>query len=136
MTQALKPIEAQFVAAYVTGKGAKASALEAGCPPSTAQKRASAWLQKPAIIAAIEEHQRALRLSANYSAEKAMAELSEAMQFARSTRNANALAKCIELRSKLAGLLQEKPTAAAASFSINIVGLDEPDRAHLVVEPD
>lgn len=136
MTKALKPIEAQFVAAYVTGKGARASALEAGCPPSTAQKRATAWLQKPTVIAAIEEHQRTLRQTANYGAEKAMDELSEAMTFARETKNANALAKCIELRSKLAGLLQEKPTAAAASFSINIVGLDEPNRAHLVVEPD
>jgi phage terminase small subunit len=134
--KSLKPIEANFLSAYLQGKSARAAALEAGCPPSTATKRATAWLQKPSVIAAIEEHQRTLRQTANYGAAKAMDELSEAMEFARSTRNANALAKCIELRSKLSGLLQEKPTAAAASFSINIVGLDEPNRAQLAVEPD
>lgn len=42
-----------------------------------------------------------------YTAEKAMQECEEAMAFAKANRNAMALCKIVELRSRLSGLLQE-----------------------------
>jgi hypothetical protein len=76
-------------------------------------------------LAAIAEHRSQLRAEANFNAEKAMAELIEAMQFARETKNATALARCIELRAKLSGLLDTRDKGPTAAFQININGIDD-----------
>jgi phage terminase small subunit len=125
----LTPRQMKFVAAYISGKGGAESARFSGYSPANARGRAYELLnENKTVMAAIAEAQEQVRREANFSAEKAMDELNQAMQFARETKNATALARCIELRAKLAGLLDTKdkggPTAA---FQININGIESPE---------
>jgi hypothetical protein len=75
---------------------------------------------------AIKDAQDKLRREANFNAERAMSELDAAATFARETKNATALARVIELKAKLAGLLDTKDKGPATAFQININGLDTP----------
>lgn len=117
-----------FISHYLSGKGGAESAVAAGYTPSNARHRAYEMLnQDPLVMAAIKDAQEKLRKEANFNAEKAMDELNEAMKFARETKNATALARCIELRAKLAGLLDTKDKGPTAAFQININGIDTPE---------
>src|SRR5579864_5023170 len=105
----LTPRKMAFLSAYLSGKGGAESAIAAGYKSSNARHRAYELLNNdPLVVEAIKDAQEKLRREANFNAEKAMDELNDAMKFARETKNATALARCIELRAKLAGLLDTK----------------------------
>ena len=122
----LTPRQTQALAHYLSGKSGSESARLAGYSPRNARRVSYELFNKnPLALAAIEEHRAQLRAEANFNAEKAMDELNEAMKFARETKNATALARCIELRAKLAGLLDTKDKGPTAAFQININGIDD-----------
>ncbi len=124
----LTPRKMAFLSAYLSGKGGVESAVAAGYKPSNARHRAYELLNNdPLVVEAIKDAQDKLRREANFNAEKAMDELNDAMKFARETKNATALARCIELRAKLAGLLDSKDKGPTAAFQININGIDTPE---------
>jgi phage terminase small subunit len=130
----LTPRQTRFVAAYISGKGGAESARLAGYSPASSRGRAYELLnENETVMAAIAEAQAELRKEANFNAEKAMDELNEAMKFARETKNATALARCIELRAKLAGLLDVRDKGPTAAFQININGIDTPEAGALSI---
>src|SRR5215469_2423408 len=122
----LTPRKMAFLSAYLSGRGGAESAVIAGYSKTNARHRAYELLNNdPLVVEAIKDAQDKLRKEANFNAEKAMDELNEAMKFARDTKNATALARCIELRAKLAGLLDTKDKGPQTAFQINISGLDQ-----------
>jgi phage terminase small subunit len=126
----LTPRKLSFISAYLSGKGGAESAMAAGYSPGNARHRAYELLNNdPLVVEAIKDAQEKLRREANFNAEKAMDELNDAMKFARETKNATALARCIELRAKLAGLLDTRDKGPTTAFQINIAGLDTPEPA-------
>lgn len=129
----LTPRKLAFISAYLSGKNGQESAIVAGYSPGNARHRAYELLNNdPLVDAAIKDAQEKLRKEANFNAEKAMDELNEAMKFARETKNATALARCIELRAKLAGLLDSKDKGPTTAFQININGVDDAPETKVV----
>lgn len=123
----MTPRQQKFVAAYLSGKSGVQAAQEAGYSTTASRTRSYELLHfNENVKAALAEAQEKLKVQANFNAETAMAELNEAIVFAKSTKNATAYARCIELKSKLAGLLTEKKEGNSAAFQINIMGLDTP----------
>jgi hypothetical protein len=123
----MTPRQAKFVAEYLKGKSGAEAARAAGYSPGAARTRAHEFLNEhPLTMAAVAQAREALRTEANFNAENAMRELNDAMEFARQTKNATALARCIELRAKLSGLLDVKDKGPTAAFQINISGIDTP----------
>ncbi len=87
-------------------------------------KSVPSLLKKPAVKEYLAQRANfSLATVEAYNTPAAMAELAEAMAFARETKNATALARCIELRARLSGLLTEKQSAQT-QFKIVIAGLD------------
>lgn len=128
MRDQMTPRQQKFVAAYLAGKSGTQAAIDAGYAPKAARTRAYDLLHhNPHVKAALEEAREALKTQANFNADRAMAELNDAIAFARETKNATAFARCIELKAKLAGLLTEKKENPTAAFQINIMGVDSPE---------
>ena len=117
---------AQFVRHYlICGEGAEA-ARRAGYSTKSARKEGSRILALPKVRAAIEIARADLAKKAAYDQGAAMAELDQAIAFARETQNATALCRAIELKSKLCGLLIERQDVRQlGGFAININGLGE-----------
>jgi phage terminase small subunit len=108
----LTPKKLAFVAAYLSGKTGTEAAIAAGYSSGNARHRASSLLgSDPQVMQAVAAGQESLRRQMNYTAETAMAELSDAMELARETNNAVAIAHCVQLRAQLTGLLKRKATA-------------------------
>ncbi len=97
-----------FVEALITGVSGAEAARRAGYRESNARGRASALLKDPLVQEELERRRTALREMTAYDVGHAMGELDSCMEFARETKNAGALAKAIELRTKLSGLLIER----------------------------
>lgn len=99
--------------------------LSAACrAASVSPHNAKRWLyEDPDTRAYYSEQKRLLAQKTAFGATEAMKELDEAIDFARETGNANALAKCIELRMKLHGLLIDKHEVRQASLTIAIGGI-------------
>jgi hypothetical protein len=123
----MTPKQALFVKFYLEGKSGAEAARLAGYRPGTVRNRAFEFLNRNAqTMTAITKGHEEIRREANYDVAKGMQELSDAMVFARQTKNATALARCVELRAKLCGLLDTKEKAPVAAFAININGVDAP----------
>jgi phage terminase small subunit len=124
--KSLTPRQVKFVAAYIEGHGGAESARLAGYSPASSRNRACELLnENETVMAAISEAQAALRKEANYNAEKSMVELDEKIKQATEAKQYSAVARLVELKMKLAGLLTEKKDAPAANFMININGIDD-----------
>jgi phage terminase small subunit len=121
----LTPRKLKFIGEYLAGKNGQQAAVAAGYSAGNARHRAYELMRDPLVEVAIKDAQEELRKQANFNAEKAMSELNDAMTFARETKNATALARCIELRAKLAGLLDTKDKGSTQAFQININGLED-----------
>lgn len=125
----LRPMQARFVMEYLRSGNAAAAARVAGynkAKPHHANSTAW-WLlnQVKGIKNAVAIAQQEMAARAEYDADTAMAELKEAMEFSRKTDNATALARCIELRAKLAGLLIDRQDVRQlGGFAVHIVGVD------------
>jgi len=107
----LAPRKAAFVKHYLEhGNGAQA-AIAAGYSPRRTAAKSRAWVllnRDDKVMRAVKLAQHTLADATQYDAQAAMKELETAMQFARDTNNATALARCIELRAKLTGLMIER----------------------------
>ncbi|WP_119462932.1 terminase small subunit [Rhodospirillaceae bacterium SYSU D60014] len=115
-----------FAAHYLKGGSASAAARAIGYAPASARKTASRLLKDPTVQEMIEKARSELQARASYSADSAMKELDQAMDFARETGNATALARVIELRAKLAGLMVERvDQRQLGGFQVRIIGVDD-----------
>lgn len=118
----LSPRKALFVEKYlVSGSGAEAARL-AGYSSNENSAKSRAWhlLNKDEdVVAAVAAAHVNVAERAMYTAEAAMGELRDAMDFAKSTNNATALARCIELRSKISGILIDRAEIKTAVLSID-----------------
>lgn len=98
-----------FVSEYLKRAGnGGAAALAAGYAPKNAVRIAQKLLKRPEIKAALDVARKKIEEEGIYGLKKAMAETEEAMEFARATKNANALASVLQLRAKMNGLVVEK----------------------------
>jgi DnaJ-class molecular chaperone len=79
---------------------------------------------KKIVEAARKQTHETLAERATYTAESAIRELDDAINFAKETSNAAAWVRAVETKAKVAGLLQDKSQSATAAFAINIVGLE------------
>ena len=129
---ALPPRKAAFVKHYLEhGNGAQAAAA-AGYSAHTNAAKSRAWVllhRDKKVMRAVELAQHTLAEAAQYDAQAAMAELETAMQFARETNNATALARCIELRAKITGLMIERHQVETSEGSL--IGAMETARARI-----
>jgi hypothetical protein len=74
----------------------------------------------------IAEHRATISKETNYDLARMMQEADEGLELARETENANAFAKCVELRAKCNGLIVEKhDMRIAAGFKIIMSGIDD-----------
>ncbi len=78
------------------------------------------------VVAEIAKRKKELRIKADYDFDKAMEELGKAMNFAKSTKNATALVRAIELRSKLSGLVIDRvDQRKVEGYTLHISGIDD-----------
>lgn len=123
-----------FVAEVSKGRPAHEAARAAGF---TGKHAGQTLLRRPHIQAELANQRALIRAVTAYDAKAAMEELNDSLDFARQTGNANAVAKLVELRMKLHGLLIERvDQRQVGNFSINIAGIDDkPARPVVDVTP-
>lgn len=128
--EALTPMAAKFVEGICKGLTPKEAAEAAGAIPRQAGIVARRYLRTNPVKLAIDAYNAqqiaSLREKAAYDVEAACRELDQGMAFAQRTNNANANAKCIELKAKLYGLMDKSSGDSAANFQINILGVSAP----------
>ena len=116
----------KFVEALLTGVSGAEAARRAGYSPSDARGRASALMKDPLVAQELEHRREKIREMTAYDVGRAMGELDAAMEFARETKNAGALAKTIELRTKLSGLMIERrDVRAMQQIKVEVVNFSE-----------
>jgi hypothetical protein len=109
MTNKLTPKQQKFIAAWQTGIDGTHAAIGAGYSRKSARYTAYHLLnENAAVMAEVAKVRGQLAEDAKYNGEKCMAECDEGLAFAKATNNANALARLIELKAKLTGLLVQK----------------------------
>lgn len=92
-------------------------------------------LKDPEVQELIKTARAELQKEVKYSLERAMEEIDETIQFSRETQNANAMAKAVELRLKLHGMLIEKHQhMGLAPLQININGIDDAEPKTVAIE--
>lgn len=120
----LSPRQLAFCSHYVAGKSARDAARLAGYAAGYV-RHADKLTSNPKIAAEIAKHRETLREKTGYDAAAMMAELNRTIEFAEKTGNANAMAKAVELKGKLHGLLIERlDQRSVGDFVINISGID------------
>lgn len=116
----------KFVTAYLAHGDGTRAAVEAGYSEASADSQACVLLLHNTYVRGKVEAARAkIQAKGVYNLEKAMREADDAIEFARSTKNANAYVKAVELKSKLNGLLVEKHEVKQVGFQIQIRGVNE-----------
>jgi hypothetical protein len=109
VTNKLTPKQQKFIAAWQTGIDGTHAAIGAGYSRKSARYTAYHLLnENAAVMAEVAKVRKQLAEDAKYNGEKCMAECDEGLAFAKATNNANALARLIELKAKLTGLLVQK----------------------------
>jgi hypothetical protein len=116
-----------FVASVASGATIAAAVRAAGYRCKAARQRGEKLLQKPPIATALATVRAEMAKRAQYGMDKLVADLDSAMEFARSTENANALARCLELKGKALGLLVDRMDMRVQQipFRIVISGIDD-----------
>ena len=121
----LTPKHLEFIRHYTSGASAHQAALAAGFSPGYAS-HAAALLKNPKIQAELKTMGDKVREQTLYDATAATAELNEAIEFSRSTKNATAAVRAIELKMRLNALLVERiDSRNVAGFRIQIAGIDD-----------
>lgn len=129
----------KFCSEYLTNGGnAAAAARAAGYAHDHASHQG--WLlvnRDEAVKAELDRARAELTERTDYNAANAMEELGEVIDFARNTKNATAMARAVELRMRMAGLLVEK-VDVNVSGEIDIVGalLEGRQRAGLPIDDE
>lgn len=122
MSKELSIRQAKFVEAYLSGLSATQAVIQAGYASSSASTRAYKLLKENENVkAAVAAARAEVQAKTGFNAEQAMAELNVGIEFAKKTNNATALARHLELKMKLAGLLDRDKDAGGSSFQINII---------------
>lgn len=116
----LHPRQRAFVLAYLKcGIGAQA-ARDAGYAKAGARNRATLLMKVPSVRSAIAECRRIITERTGYDVVMAMAEFDAVITFAKATKNANAMCRAVELRAKMAGLLDAPSDGEGSALSIHI----------------
>lgn len=126
--------QTSYVANRISGMSQIDSAVAAGYARSGAAKHANTLEKLPVVIAAMDRHKEEIRLRGEYGYDRAMAEAQRAYDVAESTKNANAMVKAAELRSKLTGLLIEKQHIQVETLDITGALSDARARVELLRE--
>lgn len=118
----------RFVEYYCLNGNAAAAAREAGYSHKRAEAAAHIMKKIPAVATAIATYRADVARRAEYTVDKAMTELEQAMKFAKDTENASAFTRAVELRARIAGVLVDRLDArvAVGSFCIVMHGLPAP----------
>jgi phage terminase small subunit len=121
----LTPRKLAFISAYLSGRGGAESAIAAGYSPGNARHRAYELLNNdPLVMQAVADARDKLLKESNYGSERAMQELDEKIRAATAANQFSAVARFVELKMKMVGLLTEKKEAAQSNLTLNIVGVD------------
>lgn len=116
--------EAKFIEEVLRTGNASKSALAAGYSSKSIDSRAYRLMhENPLVAKKLEEARKEVLKKMVYTLETAMKELDRAISFAYETKNANALAKMLEHRSKLHGLLIEKHDVRQSGFVLDLTGI-------------
>jgi phage terminase small subunit len=116
----MTPKRTEFVRLIALGKSQKDAALGAGYSAKSAKR----LMEIPDIKAALEKVKKEIMDSTKYDALAAQAELNDAIEFARTTRNATALVRAVEMKMKLNGLIIDRSEQKqVGGFQIQILGI-------------
>jgi hypothetical protein len=128
LTGLARPKWQRFVAAHASGATLAAAVTAAGYDCKKPLQYGQKLLKrKPEIAAALAAVRAEMAKRAQYGMDKLIADLDSAAAFARETENANALARCLELKGKALGLLVDRMDMRVQQipFRIVIAGIDE-----------
>lgn len=137
MRRPLNERQLKWVERYLAHGDGPRAAVEAGysknsCMSASRDLKADPRIKKILDKARARAEEKAVG-KASYNYEVAMAEALECLEFAKSTKNAAAMVKAAELRSKLSGLLIDKiDLSQNVNFRIVIGGIS--DQPKLVTE--
>jgi hypothetical protein len=118
----------KFVAALASGATVSGAVQGAGYHCKAARQFGEKLLtRKPEIAAALATVRVEMARRAQYGMDRLIADLDSAAAFARETENANALARCLELKGKALGLLVDRMDLRVQQipFRIVISGIDD-----------
>ena len=122
---------ATFVRHFCSGKSAAESARLAGYAEAYCRNASERLLKQPAVKQAIDRARARLREATEYDQRAAMQELDETIAFARETGNATAMARAVELKAKLNGLLVERrEDLHLGGFQLVVSGIDRSAPEH------
>jgi hypothetical protein len=106
--KALTARQRKYIEAVGSGQDSVSAALSAGYGKAYAQAAASRIGKIPAVAKALESIRAEFRSRTLYDLEAAVSEIDRALSFAYSKGNPMSVAKLLELKSKLHGLLIER----------------------------
>jgi phage terminase small subunit len=117
MEKRLTPRQERFVTGVLSGLSDATAARQAGYGEHYARK-AAMWIRSiPRVKRAIEKEQAQLRERAKYDVEQAVVEINKAVEFGYRQRNPKSIAKLLELKSKLYGLLVDRVEMVTVDLS-------------------
>lgn len=130
-----------FVAAFISNGGVAAEAARtAGYSAGNSRKTGSRLLREPDIAARIEAARKEIRTATGYDAKAAVRELDRNITLARANKADMAVARLLELKLKIHGLLIDRAEVIGrGSLTIHISGIyDDPpsiDAEAVTVDP-
>lgn len=131
MVNTLTVKELKFVNGILAGRDNSAAYLKAYKCKKSSSARAGGYRlthSVPHVMAEIERRKKELAKKGDFDFDKAMNELNDASEFAKATDNATALARTIELKAKLSGLMIDRvDQRQVADFNLHISGIDDDD---------
>lgn len=126
-----------FIAAYIANGGVAAEAARtAGYSAGNSRKTGSRLLRDPDVAARIEAARKEIQTASGYDARAAVAELDRNISLARANKADMAVARLIELKLKVHGLLVDRTEIASrGTLVIRISGIDDPPPIDAEVVP-
>jgi phage terminase small subunit len=131
VAKALDTKQLAFVAAIKAGQNGAEAAIAAGYSPKSARFAARRLRANPLVIAEIERVHTELREHTQYGLEAAVAECDEVLTMARERGDVKAMAKPLELKLRLHGLLRDKLDITVERVDINGALTDARNRVSL-----
>lgn len=111
----LTPKQARFVAAYIKKPNGKQAAIEAGCPPTSAESTASRWLRNDKVREAVDKGLGKVAAKLELSAERILRRIDDIAEEARAVADFNAALKGNELLGKHLKLFTDKTELTGAN---------------------
>jgi hypothetical protein len=129
--------EGLYVGAILKGASKKAAAMEAGFSESTAGHSATRLYKKESVQKALESARQELKTQTSYGIQECIREIDETIAYAKLHKNSMAMAKLIELKAKLMGLLVDKLDVRwAEKPSIESALLEARNRTKVINPPE